>query len=106
MTAMLGWSLIAAGLFILAVAGVGLLCLPDALTRPHAATKAGTLGLACMLAGTALAGGHDDWPGELMVLALLLLLTLPVAGHALARMAHASRTCAPDQAVDTEKREP
>lgn len=91
MTALLGWGLIGAGLVVLAVAGLGLLRLPDALSRQHGTTKAGTLGLAFMLAGTALAAGRAEWWPELLVLAVVLLLTLPVAGHALARLALAEK---------------
>jgi len=87
MSAFLGWGLLVAGLLVLVVAGVGLLRLPDALSRQHAATKAGTLGLALILPGVALAAGRPDWFPRLLALAAVLLITLPVAGHALARLA-------------------
>jgi hypothetical protein len=43
---MLGGVLIAGGGLLLAIAAWGVLVLPDALARQHAATKAGTLALA------------------------------------------------------------
>jgi multicomponent Na+:H+ antiporter subunit G len=91
MSAILGWGLLGLGLLVLAVAGIGLLRLPDALSRQHASTKAGTLGLALMIAGTFLAGGQDGWLPRLLALAAILMLTLPVAGHALARLAWVER---------------
>jgi len=58
-----GISFLVLGVFILVLAGVGLYSLPDALSRQHAATKAGALGLVSMLAGTALLGGDMAWGG-------------------------------------------
>jgi multicomponent Na+:H+ antiporter subunit G len=89
MSETLGWGLLGLGLLVLAVAGIGLLRLPDALSRQHAATKAGTLGLALMMVGTYLAAGQAGWLPRLLALAAILLLTMPVAGHALARSAWA-----------------
>lgn len=79
--------LIAGGLFA-AVAGIGLLRLPDVLIRMHASTKAGTLGAGLMLAAVAV---HFAEPGlALRALATIafLLITAPVAAHMIGRAAY------------------
>lgn len=76
---------------ILLIAALGVLRLPDALSRQHAATKAATLAVtlfAIALSMFALAsdwGWGWAWAGRLLGLILLLFLTLPLASHALAR---------------------
>lgn len=87
----LGWVLVVLGAALLAVAALGLLRLPDALSRQHAATKAATLALGVMLAGLAVLQPSAAWWIRIGLLVLLLVLTVPVASHALARAA-ASRT--------------
>jgi multicomponent Na+:H+ antiporter subunit G len=61
--------------------------LPDALSRQHAATKAGTLALAVFILGAGCLMPEPAWIGRLVLLLLLLLITLPVASHVLARAA-------------------
>ncbi|HVL90658.1 MAG TPA: monovalent cation/H(+) antiporter subunit G [Actinomycetota bacterium] len=75
------------GASLMVIAGVGLLRLPDVFSRMHAQTKAATLGLACILTGTAL-----SLPGPAVakvVLALVFqLITAPVAAHMIGRAAY------------------
>lgn len=85
----LGWTMIVVGAALLAVAALGLLRLPDALSRQHAATKAATLALGVMLGGLALLQPSAAWWIRIGLLVLLLVLTVPVASHALARAATA-----------------
>lgn len=82
-----GWVLCLLGMLVLLIAAIGLLRLPDALARQHAATKAATLGLGLLILGTGLAAGRWDWAPRLLLLLALLLVTLPLASHALARAA-------------------
>jgi multicomponent Na+:H+ antiporter subunit G len=82
-----GWVLCVLGVVVLLIAGIGLVRLPDALARQHAATKAATLGLGLLILGTVLAAGRWDWAPRLLLLLALLLMTLPLASHALARAA-------------------
>lgn len=84
---LLGWSLGFLGMGILLLAGFGLLRLPDALSRQHAATKAGTLGLGLILLGTGLVAWDAAWTWRLALLALILLVALPLGSYALARAA-------------------
>lgn len=85
-----GEVLIGAGVALLVLAGVGLLRLPDVFSRMHAATKASSLGLACVLVGTAL---HLSGPGataKLVAALVFQFLTAPVAAHVIGRAAYMS----------------
>jgi multicomponent Na+:H+ antiporter subunit G len=80
--------LIGTGLMVLAA--VGVLKLPDVFGRLQAGTKAASLGLAFVFAGTALAA-----PGAVSVAKLLLAVafqfaTAPVAAHVIGRAAYRS----------------
>lgn len=83
----LGWTLMAFGAALLAVAALGLLRLPDALSRQHAATKAATLALGLMLAGLAMLHPSFAWWIRIGTLVAVLAATVPVASHALGRAA-------------------
>lgn len=72
---------------VLLLAAAGLFRLTDAVSRQHAATKAGTLGLGMILAGAALHGGDWAWGGRTLTILAILFVTLPVASHMLARAA-------------------
>lgn len=82
-----GALLLLAGAALLLVAAWGVIRLPDALSRQHAATKAGTLALACVCLGAMLMAQDGGWTLRLLVILAFLLVTLPVASHLLARAA-------------------
>lgn len=88
---LLGWGICALAVIILVIAAVGVLRLPDALARQHAATKAGTLAVSLFALGLALVAGEAAWTWRLLVLVAILLMTLPLASHALARAGVAER---------------
>ena len=79
--------LLAAGGLLLLIAAWGVITLPDALARQHAATKAGTLALALVGLGAAAATLEAAWAWRLALIVGFLLATLPVASHLLARAA-------------------
>lgn len=85
--AWLGLLMVFAGSILLVIAAWGVLILPDALSRQHAATKAGTLALASVCLGAALLVQDWQWSWRLLLIVVFLLLTLPVASHLLARNA-------------------
>jgi multicomponent Na+:H+ antiporter subunit G len=70
------------------LAAVGVLRMPDVFTRMQASTKASTLGLGCLLAGTALQFG--DFASSIRAGSILafILLTTPVAAHVIARASY------------------
>jgi len=78
---------ILAGGFFCFVAGLGVLRLPDVLIRMHASTKAGTLGAGLILAAVAIHFADVATIGRAVVAILFLLITAPVAAHAIGRAA-------------------
>lgn len=79
--------LVIVGVVLLLVAAAGLFLLPDALSRQHAATKSATLALSVLLIGIGVLVNDVAWWGRIAAIIVLLLMTLPVASHMLARAA-------------------
>ncbi|WP_410218759.1 monovalent cation/H(+) antiporter subunit G [Paracoccus sp. (in: a-proteobacteria)] len=77
---------IAGGVFCFA-AGLGVLRLPDLLTRMHASTKAGTLGSGLILVAVAASFAEGTVIARAVAAILFLLLTAPVAAHLIGRAA-------------------
>jgi len=69
---------------------IGLLRLPDVYNRLQATTKCVTLGTCSILLGTFILKGFNTTGIKAILVAIFLLLTSPVAAHALARGAHKS----------------
>lgn len=89
-TSLLAWlasALVVAGALLSLVGAIGVLRLPDSYTRMHAASKAGALGAALVLAGVIAATSGEAALEALLVL-FVLLATAPLAAHAVARAAH------------------
>ena len=70
------------------LAAIGVLSMPDVFTRMQASTKASTLGLGCLVLGTAVQMGDLASFIRLSSIAAFVLLTTPVAGHVIARAAY------------------
>ncbi len=69
---------------------VGLVRLPDVYNRVQAATKCVTLGTCLILLGTAIWGASAAMGIKAILCAVFILLTSPVAAHAIARGAYKS----------------
>ena len=82
-----GSLLLCCGVLVLLLASYGLFVLKDALSRQHAATKAGSLGIVLVVAGAALLGSSWAWGWRALAIIVLVWLTMPVASHVLARAA-------------------
>lgn len=80
-------ALLGLGAVLLVIAAWGVITLPDALSRQHAATKAGTLALALVVLGAGLLVPRGEWVWRLALILGFLVVTLPVASHLLARAA-------------------
>ena len=91
MNEMLVALLLLSGSMFSLVAAIGLLRLPDILTRMHAATKAGVLGTGLILLSHA--AYFSELAITLRVLATItfLWLTAPIAAHLIGRAAYCSR---------------
>ncbi|MEU0127122.1 monovalent cation/H(+) antiporter subunit G [Streptomyces sp. NPDC006289] len=84
----LGAVLVFAGAAICLLGVVGMLKLPDVLSRSHAATKPQTLGLLLVLAGVALRLRSGMDLATLGLIGFFQLMTGPVAAHLVARSAY------------------
>ena len=85
----LGVAALCFGLFFCAVGVVGVIRMPNALTRLHASGKVATLGLFGILLGAALL--MPSLALRILALGLFVLLTSPVATHAIAASVHRRR---------------
>ncbi|MDF9813413.1 monovalent cation/H(+) antiporter subunit G [Streptomyces sp. SPB162] len=81
------------------VAGIGLLRLPDTLTRMHAATKPQVLGLLLVLLGVALRLRSWVDLGTLVLIGTFQLTTVPVAAHLVGRAAYRTGQVRADRLV-------
>lgn len=86
---LLGVAALLFGLFFCAVGVLGVMRMPDSLTRLHASGKVATLGLFGLLLGAALLM-PSAWL-RLLALGLFILLTSPVATHAIAASVYRRR---------------
>ena len=76
------------GAFLMFLAGLGLLRLPDIFLRMSAATKASTLGAGFILLGAALYFEDLGTTSRAIATIFFLLLTGPVAAHRIGRAAY------------------
>jgi multicomponent Na+:H+ antiporter subunit G len=91
----------ASGIALMVVAGIGLLRMPDLLTRMHASSKAGTLGAALVLLAVAVHFADAAITVRALVVCVFLLLTAPIASHVIARAAYrAGVPLSPETIVD------
>ena len=79
--------LVIAGGFFLVVGGLGLVRLPDLFTRLHAAGVGDTLGVGLFVLGFMFLVDFGSVTVKLLLVLLFVLLTGPVATHALAKAA-------------------
>ncbi|NJN82508.1 MAG: monovalent cation/H(+) antiporter subunit G [Caldilineaceae bacterium] len=86
-----GFSLVLAviGTFFMFVSAVGILRLPDVYARMHAAGKAATLGVSCILLSAGLHFGESSLL-RMLVLIVLFFVTAPIATTTMARAAHST----------------
>ncbi|MFH1092776.1 MAG: monovalent cation/H(+) antiporter subunit G [Candidatus Omnitrophota bacterium] len=88
MNNIIGLALIAIGLAFDFIGCLGLVRLPDVYNRLQAATKCVTLGTCSMLFGVFLIMGVSAAGLKALLGIIFLILTSPVAAHAVARGAH------------------
>jgi multicomponent Na+:H+ antiporter subunit G len=82
-----GVGLVLLGLVFMALGSLGIVRLPDFFARMHAASKVDTVGIVVVLFGIAVLEGFTLDAGKVLVAAVFIMLTNPVAAHALARAA-------------------
>lgn len=85
-----GGIILVLGAFFGLTAAIGVLRLPDLLTRMHAASKAGAVGAGLILISVAMLGQDFGVAVRSILGIVFLLLTTPVAAHLLAKASHQS----------------
>jgi multicomponent Na+:H+ antiporter subunit G len=76
------------GAFLVLIAGIGIIRMPDVFLRMAATTKAATIGISTLVLGTAFHFNEPDVWARALAIALFLILTSPVAAHAIGRAAY------------------
>ena len=90
-----------AGTALVLVAGLGILRMPDLLSRMHASSKAGTLGTALILVGVAINFGELALVMRVVLIIAFLFLTAPVSAHLIARAGYRSGAAlSPETVID------
>ena len=87
MTDVIAGTLILLGGAFGVIGALGLLRMPDILTRMHASTKIGTLSCGLVVAGAAVHFGDGSTGVRAVLIILFLLLTAPIAAHLIGRAA-------------------
>jgi multicomponent Na+:H+ antiporter subunit G len=79
------------GATLVLLAAVGIVRMPDLYTRMQAATKASTLGLACVLAAATIALADSSTLVRALSIGAFVMLTSPVSNHVIARAAYLTK---------------
>ncbi len=87
---LIGGLMVLLGCFFCIVGAVGMLRFPDFYTRTHAASITDTLGAGLVLWGLMIISGPNLVTVKLLMVAILVLVTSPTAGHALVKAAYAN----------------
>lgn len=75
------------GTLFMLISAIGVLRLPDVFGRMHAAGKAATLGVSCLLLAAGMFYG-SGWLMRMIVLIVLFFITAPISTTAMARAAY------------------
>ncbi|MDA9003945.1 Na+/H+ antiporter subunit G [bacterium] len=81
-------TLIIGGLFAL-IGSIGMLKLPDFLSRLHAPAKITTLGIGSLLMSSMIFSfsDHQDWNVSALVILIFIFMTTPISAHLLSKSA-------------------
>lgn len=74
-----------AGAFLMLLAGLGVLRMPDLLMRMHATTKSGALGTGLIMVGVATHFMDNGVTARSLAIIMFIMLTAPVAAHMIGR---------------------
>jgi multicomponent Na+:H+ antiporter subunit G len=80
--------LAAVGVIFMLISAIGLLRLPDVFSRMHAAGKASTLGVSCLLLAAGVHFWNQDLFFRMVLLIVLIFATAPISTSAMARAAY------------------
>ncbi|MEX1117950.1 MAG: monovalent cation/H(+) antiporter subunit G [Terrimicrobiaceae bacterium] len=83
--------LIILGAFLMFLAGLGIVRMPDLFTRMHASSKGASLGVALLLIAAALYFRDLSVVTKALITTAFIFMTAPVAAHLLGRAAYARK---------------
>lgn len=95
----IAWFVVLGAVFI-AIAAVGIVRMPDLYSRLHVASKAPTLGLACLALALVLHFEDSSLWFRAAALGLLLFVTAPISAHLIARAGYKTGTPRADEVDD------
>lgn len=78
------------GAVFMLLAAIGMVRMPDVLTRMHSSTKSGTLGVGLIMLGVALVFGDFAIRVRALAIVIFMFSTTPVSAHMIARAAYLS----------------
>jgi multicomponent Na+:H+ antiporter subunit G len=78
------------GAVFMLLAAIGMVRMPDVLTRMHSSTKSATLGVGLIMLGVALTFSDFAIGVRAFAIVIFLFVTAPVAAHMIARAAYLS----------------
>jgi multicomponent Na+:H+ antiporter subunit G len=82
-------TLLLLGALLMLIAAIGVVRMPDLPTRMHATTKAGALGAGLMLAAVSIHFAEPGVVARALAVVAFIILTAPVAAHAIGRAGYA-----------------
>lgn len=91
MSEWIGAGLVLAGGFFCLIAGLGVVRMRDVFARMHAATKAGTLGLALVCLAVMVTAGTWAEAAEALAVFLFMIASAPIGAHLIGRAAFRAR---------------
>ena len=94
---LVGW-----GAILIAIASVGLLRMPDLYLRLHAASKAASLGTACLALALVVHFAEPSVGFRALGLGLAVFVTTPISAHLIARAGFVTQTPLADEYVVDE----
>lgn len=94
----------ASGVAFCLLAAVGMVRMPDLYTRMQAASKAATLGAACIIVATAIDFGTTPIATRVLLTSVFLAATAPIAAHMIARAGYLVGVPLADETVIDELR--
>jgi multicomponent Na+:H+ antiporter subunit G len=78
------------GALFMLLAAIGMVRMPDVLTRMHSSTKSATLGVGLIMLGVALVFGDFAIGVRALAIVIFMFSTTPVSAHMIARAAYLS----------------
>lgn len=94
--------LVSGGAAFCVLAAIGMVRMPDLYTRMQAASKAATLGTACVIVAAAIYFGTTAIATRAFLTSLFLMATAPIAAHMIARAGYLTGVPLADETVIDE----